>query len=249
MRNLSHIRRRWFGIVGLCFLLWLTADRRAGIQPSIPHITRVDPPIIFCEHECVVGGMKVSGQSFAVGQIIEVGNGKVLEARFVSATEIRLTLSFDEASFSPGWIRIRVISKMGASNPIFPAFAGRGNILAEIGSQCFILDQAASVVHVRDCPASNSPVHVRDGRSDHACFLGASHANGFAVDKTTGLIVVTKSTGVLIVRPKDCRILQVVDRPWAGDVAALNGLACFVQPETSQMSCINLKGIVDATNR
>jgi hypothetical protein len=175
------------------------------IPPVVaPRIASIAPNVFSCAHECVVGNIVVSGFGFGPGQTVSVDYGKVLQANLRSPTEILLTLGFDSLSFSPGFIEIRVSSPVGTSNAGRLAFTDAFNDMACVSQfRCVLLDQGSNMLRVFDL-GSRQPTLVR------SCFLGASLAYSVAEDDVTGLVVVAKPVGIAVVRPDDCRIVEVV---------------------------------------
>jgi hypothetical protein len=232
--------------VALPFLLMILSVRTGERTLTAPltYVFRLDPTYVTCDHECIVGGLRLVGRGFVLGQKVELSRGKLLGVQLLSPTELLLSLSFDAMNYFPGVTSIYIRDKdgrraVGTATLLFvPAF----NNLVLVGNECFSLDQGVGVVWVADCPAHGPAFHGKEVTimAKRGCSVGASLAYGLAVDNTTGLIVVTKSVGVILMRKDDCVIIQVLPLGGASGVSARDGLACIVRTEVG-LSCIDLR--------
>jgi len=109
-------------------------------------------------------------------------------------------------SFSQGWIRLTVSWPTGSSGEANLAFFG-GKYLAHVnGTEAYFLDQESNTVGIFDLNGVTSGA-MKPKRS---CFVGASFTSDFAVDNKTSLIVIAKADSMVLMRPDDCQILNVV---------------------------------------
>jgi hypothetical protein len=200
-----------FAIMGLV-LIHLAFPSRANSGPEgIPRMVRITPDILRCDRECVIGNISISGSGFAVGQTVSISQGKLLEARLISDSQLLLTIGFDQTAYSPGWVRVTVSTRDHSTSGNM-AFLGNTNAAARLGSECFYLDQGNAMVWVFDCGvATRNPGTVLVPR--RGCFVGASFAGGIAADDKTGLIVIAKQYGILVMRPENCETVNVIGLP------------------------------------
>lgn len=183
-------------------------DVESQLPPSIIEVT---PRTFSCDSTCILGNIKVKGHGFDDAAVVHLSHGKLLEARYLSASELVLSIGFDSTSYSPGWIDISISTNKGMSNLSTMAFLGNTNTLVLAESHCFNLDQGASVVWDIDCDPRHSLIQNKVITAARGCFIGASLANGIAWDDKTKLVLLAKPNGILIMRMEDCAILQLVD--------------------------------------
>ncbi|RJQ14557.1 hypothetical protein C4553_00585 [Candidatus Parcubacteria bacterium] len=115
-------------------------------QPA-PSITMVTPDNIFCLRECIIGNISVRGSGFSSSQSVSVSHGVLLGAQLVSSTEILLTVSFDQFTWSPGLVTITVNGPSGTATGRL-AFLGNLNTLTCSPTHCYQLEQGTGTVHV-----------------------------------------------------------------------------------------------------
>jgi hypothetical protein len=201
-------------LINLPSWLWHSLGLRTNgriLAQLPPRITEITPGMISCDGPCIAGQIQVNGSGFAPGQLITLSSGKLLESHFVNNSQLLLTLSFDAENFSPGSIKVTISGPSGSTTQHNIMFIGNTNTARMLGSQVYNLDQGAEMVHVFELPAG-SVTKSTSGTLPliRSCFLGASLANAMAVDDKTGLIVVTKSNFMILMRPGDCKIINVI---------------------------------------
>jgi hypothetical protein len=205
-----------------------------------PTISAIDPQTIYLDmyQQGAANNVQINGSGFLPGCVLHDSLfGDTTLPSGTNPNQIVVSLSFDTAHYSPGWLAFSVSCPSGTSNSANLAFVGNQNTLAlSATGELYLLDQAQGAP-----TGQNGFVRIfnSSGTSMGSFQVGAP-ANGIAFGDTTGQVLVSYPGGPVVMYDpasgSPVNIVGVTPGPSIG-VATTNSLGCTTEPIQGNLAC------------